>query len=67
MEDLTLFVPTNNSFKLVVSEEKMFNVSANQEEEFPNVAMLFAGSREMRNFCREPDKYHSCKGWFKLA
>jgi hypothetical protein len=31
MEDLTLFVPTNNSFKLVVSEEKMFNVSANQD------------------------------------
>ena len=35
MEDLTLFVPTNNSFKLVVSEEKCLMFQPIRKRNFP--------------------------------
>lgn len=39
-----LFEPTNKSFGLLVSEEKIFNISANQEHELSMKATCIEGS-----------------------
>jgi uncharacterized protein YaiE (UPF0345 family) len=60
----TLFVQTNKSIGIVVSEEYFFSVI--QKQELPVVVMLFARSRQNENFCRRSQKHNSFQVWFQL-
>jgi hypothetical protein len=45
----------------VVSEEQIFKVSTNQNQELFMVAMFLLHQDKMRIFCRGPHKPHYCK------
>jgi hypothetical protein len=53
------------SVSSLVSEKKIFEISANQSILLALAAML--NIRLERKICRGPSKEHSCQVWFQLA
>lgn len=60
----TLFLPTNILFRLVkvvFTKDKIYKVSANQEQGLPMAAIFFPEQKEMRNFHGESAKHYLYK------
>ena len=60
----TLFLQSNNSLCLLVSEQKIFKISTNQKQELPMGPCFLFNWDEMRRFYRGPSIDASCKFHF---